>query len=79
LTFGDLVQARTAATSSRNLAADRRTAIFSTSGQTTLDFTDDRAKLHDTLLRLQPRPSLKPASPTVQTLVITCGLDPEQK
>ena len=21
-----------------------------------LDFTDDRAKLHDTLLRLQPRP-----------------------
>ena len=33
-----------------------RAAIFTTSGQTTLDFTDDRAKLHDTLLHLQPRP-----------------------
>lgn len=57
LTFGDLVQARTAA--EHHLAALQptdRAAIFSTSGQTMLDFTDDRAKLHDTLLRLQPRP-----------------------
>lgn len=57
LTFGDLAQARIAA--DRHLAslqATDRVAIFSTSGQTTLDFTDDRAKLHDTLLHLQPRP-----------------------
>ncbi len=43
----------------RNLAkmgpADRA-AIYTTSGQTMLDFTDDQAKLHDALARLQPRP-----------------------
>ncbi len=57
LAFGDLAQAREAAY--RNLASLRptdRAAIFSTSGQTTLDFTDDRVKLHDTLNRLLPRP-----------------------
>jgi VWFA-related protein len=57
LKFGDLVLTRQAA--ERHIATLRptdRVAIFSTSGQTTLDFTDDRAKLHDTLLRLQPRP-----------------------
>jgi VWFA-related protein len=57
LKFGDLAQARTAA--EHNLATllpTDRAAIFSTSGQTVLDFTDDRAKLHDALLRLQPRP-----------------------
>ena len=55
--FGDLVRSRTAA--ERHIATllpTDRAAIFTTSGQTTLDFTDDRAKLHDTLLRLQPRP-----------------------
>jgi VWFA-related protein len=55
--FGDLVQARTAA--DRHLATllpTDRAAIFTTSGQTVLDFTDDRAKLHDALFRLQPRP-----------------------
>ena len=57
LTFGDLVQARTAADHHlATLQPTDRAAIFSTSGQTMLDFTDDRAKLHDTLLRLQPRP-----------------------
>ncbi len=57
LTFGDLAQARNAA--ERHLAAMRpteRAAIFTTSGQTTLDFTDDRASLHDALLHLHPRP-----------------------
>jgi VWFA-related protein len=57
LKFGDLAQTRMAA--ERHIATLRptdRVAIFSTSGQTTLDFTDDRAKLHDALLRLQPRP-----------------------
>jgi VWFA-related protein len=33
-----------------------RAAVFTTSGQGDLDFTDDRTKLHDALLRLQPRP-----------------------
>jgi VWFA-related protein len=55
--FGDLVLARNAA--DRHLATllpTDRAAIFTTSGQTVLDFTDDRAKLHDVLLLLQPRP-----------------------
>jgi VWFA-related protein len=57
LSFGDLAQVRNAA--ERHLAAmglADRAGIFTTSGQTQLDFTDDRAKLHDALLRLQPRP-----------------------
>ncbi len=62
LKFGDLAQARIAA--DHHLATLRptdRAAIFSTSGQTMLDFTDDRAKLHDALLRLQPRPIGSPS------------------
>jgi VWFA-related protein len=56
LNFGDLAQARTAADHHlATLLPTDRAAVFSTSGQTTLDFTDDRAKLHETLLRLQPR------------------------
>jgi VWFA-related protein len=57
LNFGDLAQVRNAA--DRHMATLRptdRAAIFSTSGQTVLDFTDDRAKLHDALNHLQPRP-----------------------
>jgi VWFA-related protein len=57
LEFGDLARVREAA--ERHFAALRptdRAAIFTTSGQTTLDFTDDRVQLHATLLRLQPRP-----------------------
>jgi VWFA-related protein len=57
LEFGDLARVREAA--ERNFATLRptdRAAIFTTSGQTTLDFTDDRTQLHATLLRLQPRP-----------------------
>jgi VWFA-related protein len=57
LKFSDLASVRTAA--DRHLAALQptdRAAIFSTSGQTTLDFTDDRTQLHKTLDRLTPRP-----------------------
>lgn len=57
LEFGDLATVRQAA--ERHLATLKptdRAAIFTTSGQTTLDFTDDHAKLHETMVRLQPRP-----------------------
>lgn len=57
LAFGDLARVRDAA--DRHLASlepTDRAAIYTTSGQTMLEFTDDRAKLHATLLRLQPRP-----------------------
>ena len=57
LEFGDLAHVREAA--ERHFASLKptdRAAIFTTSGQTILDFTDDRAKLHDTLLRLRPSP-----------------------
>ncbi len=40
----------------KTLQPTDRVAIFTTSGQTQLDFTDDRDKLHDTLNRLRPRP-----------------------
>jgi len=38
------------------IPASSRAAIFTISGQTTLDFTDDVAKLRDTLRRIQPHP-----------------------
>lgn len=57
LNLNDLMQARNAA--DRHIAKLRptdRAAIYTTSGQTVLDFSDDHAKLHETLLRLLPRP-----------------------
>src|SRR5271165_103874 len=58
LEFGDLAQARTAALKylSRSLGSGDRVAIFTTSGQGMLDFTDDREKIREALMRLQPRP-----------------------
>ena len=38
------------------LTAADRVGIFTSSGQSTLDFTDDRNLLHDTLFKLVPRP-----------------------
>jgi VWFA-related protein len=55
--FADLARARDAA--DRQLASmepGSRAAIFTTSGQTTLDFTADRDMLHQTLLRIRPWP-----------------------
>jgi VWFA-related protein len=55
LNAGDLRQVRPAA--DRQLSSIQpavRTAIFTTSGQTALDFTDDGTKLHETLFRIQP-------------------------
>jgi VWFA-related protein len=57
LQFGDLAHVREAA--ERHLATllpTDRAAIFTTSGQGTLDYTDDRSKLREALIRLMPRP-----------------------
>jgi len=58
LEMADLMQVRNAAERHTNesLAPTDRAAIFTTSGRDTLDFTDDRAKLHTALLRLNPQP-----------------------
>lgn len=59
LNFGDLAQARTAAEKHLSeMPASSRAAIFTTTGQVTLDFTDDVPKLKDTLRRIQPRSNL---------------------
>jgi VWFA-related protein len=56
----DLIQTRLAADRrlSEPLEPGTRAAIFTTSGRTTLDFTDDRDALHQALLRIQPSPTL---------------------
>jgi len=58
LEFGDLSLARKAALKylSGSLGSGDRVAVFTTSGQGMLDFTDDREKIRQALLRLQPRP-----------------------
>ncbi len=57
LEFGDLARVREAA--ERHLATLQptdRAAIFTTSGLTILDFTDDKSKLRETLIALRPHP-----------------------
>jgi VWFA-related protein len=58
LEFGDLAQARMAA--QKHLATaigpSDRAAIYTTSGLTQVDFTDDRDKLNDALLKIRPNP-----------------------
>jgi len=57
LEFGDLARVREAA--ERHFSTLRptdRAAIVTTSGIKNLDYTDNPAKLHEALLRLQPRP-----------------------
>jgi VWFA-related protein len=57
LQIQDLLPARQAADHRLSaLQPTDRAAIFTTSGQGNQDFTDDQAKLHEALLRLQPRP-----------------------
>jgi VWFA-related protein len=55
--FGDLVRVRDAAWEhmSESLGEGDRAAIFTTSGQTQIDFTDDREQLSETLFKLSPR------------------------
>jgi VWFA-related protein len=59
----DLIQARDAADRhlAESLDATTRAAIYTTSGQGNVDFTDDRAKLHEALLKLMARPTMGPA------------------
>ena len=61
LSFGDLVNARNAAEGhvATALRDTDRAAILTTSGQTTLDFTDDRSKLRDALARIKPQSMYK--------------------
>jgi VWFA-related protein len=57
LDFANLSRVRDAAEHRiDNLVPTERVAVFSTSGQTTLDFTDDRAKLRQTVDSLRPHP-----------------------
>jgi len=58
LDVGDLMQARNAAQKHMNneLRPSDRAAVFTTSGQTVLDFTDDLTKLHEVLFTLKPHP-----------------------
>jgi len=64
LEFADLARTRDAADRylATNLEPGDRAALFTSSGQNQLDFTDDRQALHDGLLRLTPRP-IYPRSP----------------
>jgi VWFA-related protein len=56
----DLIQARDAADRhlTETLDATTRAAIFTTSGQGNLDFSDDRVKLHAALMKLMSRPNM---------------------
>ncbi len=56
--FGDLVRTRDAADHylATQMQPGDRIALFTSSGQNQIDFTDDRTKLHEALLTLRPRP-----------------------
>jgi VWFA-related protein len=57
--FGDLVRSRDAAKRHLDSLQDsERAAIFTTSGRTMLEFTDDREALHRALSQIQPRPKI---------------------
>ena len=54
---GDVMQSRNAALQHLNtLLPTDRAAVYTTSGTDMLDFTDDRAKLRDALMRVKPSP-----------------------
>jgi VWFA-related protein len=57
LEFGDIAQARQAAAKylTKSIQPTDRIAIYTTSGQGQLDFTDDVAKAVETMNRIQPR------------------------
>jgi VWFA-related protein len=59
LEFADIAQARQAAEKYLDKSYERtdRIAIFTTSGQNMLDFTDDMGKIRETMDRIMPRPT----------------------
>ena len=59
----DVIRTREAAERflANSLLPSDRVAIFTSSGQNQLDFTDDRGKLHEALRALFPRPIMAPA------------------
>jgi VWFA-related protein len=61
-TMADLIQARIAADKhlTESLDPAARAGIFTTSGQNNVDFTDDRVKLHEALMKLMSRPTMGP-------------------
>jgi VWFA-related protein len=61
-TTEDLIQARDAADKqlAESLDPGTRAAIYTTSGLGDVDFTDDRIKLHEALLKLMARPTMGP-------------------
>ncbi len=64
LKAADLVTARVAADRhlSESLTPGSRAAIFTTSGQVVLDFTDDRDKLRETVKRIMPQAKIREAT-----------------
>jgi VWFA-related protein len=62
LSFSEIAYARNAAGRhiDTSLLPTDRAAIYTTSGQTSLEFTDDRDQLHAALQKLMPRPILGP-------------------
>jgi VWFA-related protein len=57
IAFNDLARARDAALRQiGKMRSTDRVAIFTTSGQHVLDFTDDRDALHETIAKLRPTP-----------------------
>jgi VWFA-related protein len=59
LSFGDLAQTRLAAIKvlTESFEPGTRAAIYTTSGRTVLDFTDDKEKLKETLNLIRPSPT----------------------
>ena len=64
LKAADLLTARVAADRhlKESMAPGSRAAIYTTSGQVTLDFTDDQDKLRETLTRIQPQATARDTS-----------------
>jgi VWFA-related protein len=64
ISFEDMARTRDAAERylESSLRPTDRVGIFTSSGGGSLDFTDDRAKLHEALFRLKPRLTLRPES-----------------
>jgi VWFA-related protein len=63
VSFEDLARTRAAAERSidSSMQPVDRAGVFTSSGLGVLDFTDDRAKLHEALAGLRPRPRITPA------------------